>query len=186
MSQVIVISGQPGAGSSTITKLIAEKLRLDYFIAGRLFKDIALGEASKQHYYPLFKQLCNKKNLSIPIFHAKNDEEAVRLVWNSPLGKNPAFHSVIDDLQVELAKKASIVIDGKLSVHMIKKASIKIWLTASFKARAERHAYKNNISLEEASRLLEMRQEQERVEWQRIYGFDYWDQELEPNLVVYT
>ena len=185
-NHVIVVSGQPGAGSSTVALNLAEAFSIPCFIAGRLFKDIALGTLHKQPYYKQFKQLCAQKNINLPRLNAGNDEEAARAVWNSPVGTSLAFHEAIDDLQRKLAKEDNIIIEGKLAVHLISEATLRVWLTASFSTRVERHALKNKISLKEASRFLEMRQEQERAEWQRLYGFDYWEQDLEADIVLDT
>ena len=47
---VIAISGLPGSGSTTIAKLLAKNLSLEYFSPGQLFKDIASGKYKEKSY----------------------------------------------------------------------------------------------------------------------------------------
>ena len=180
----IVISGLPGSGSTTIAKLISKKLNYSYFSAGQLWKDIAQGNLKNQTYFPLFMDLAEKHNLKLPNFSSVSKGTAAVKLWKTDLGKNPKFHEVIEELQQELSRKGNIIIDGKLSIHMIKESDLKIWLSGSLNARSIRTSQRDNISKDEATTLLKEREELHRSEWLKIYGFDYLTQEKEADLVI--
>jgi cytidylate kinase len=182
----IAISGLPGSGSTTVAKLLSQKLNVSYFSAGQLWKDIAQGQAEHQHYYPLFKRILDKSGLTIPIFPASSKGSAAVNLWKTDLGKDPRFHQVIETLQQELIDRGSIIIDGKLSIRMTKNADFKIWLSGSLDARASRTAQRDHISVDEARKLLTERENIHRKEWLRIYGFDYLTQQKEADIVIDT
>lgn len=153
---VICVSGQPGCGTSTVAKLLAQKLKLKYFSPGQYFKS----------------QSKEKETLA-----------AVN-VWRTQRGASKGFHEDIDGLQRALAEEGNIVIDGKLSIRMIKNADLKVWLKASTKKRTERIMKRDSIGYEEASAQLIEKETLERDSWKRIYGFDYFEQEKEANFVL--
>jgi len=184
--KVIAISGQPGAGSTIVAKLLAHKLSTNFFSAGQLFKDLAKGTVKEQFYYNPFKKLCHQKNLGIPKFNAINDTQAASDLWKTEFGKSKDFHNVIDDLQLKLASQGNIVIEGKLALSMIKNSDLKIWLKASLSERAKRAAQRDGLRVEDVKKIILKRQEKERQEWKKIYGFDYWDQERDADVVIDT
>lgn len=186
MSYTIVISSIPGSGATTIAKLLAEKLSLNFFTAGQLFKDIAKGTYKEQYYCSEFKKILDEKNISIPEYREENDTHAASFLWSTELGKNPEFHEAIDELQNLLAEKGNIVIEGKIAIHKIKKADLKIWIKASEDERAQRTAKRDALILEEAKAKVNERHSREREEWKRIYGFDSLDQEKEADCIIDT
>jgi len=107
-------------------------------------------------------------------------------IWDTNLGKSKIFHETIDELPKRLAEIGNIVIEGKLAVHMIPNAGLKIWLKASLEKRAERINFRDNLGVENARRVLMAKEKKEREEWKRIYGFDYFNQEAEADLVIDT
>jgi cytidylate kinase len=155
---VIAISGLPGAGSTTIARKLAKKLKLKYFSPGEIFKSCARGK----------------------------EVEAAIKVWKSR-GKSKKFHQMLDDLQKKLAKKGNCVVCGKLSVWVLKDLSnCRIWVEAPLSVRAKRVARRDKLPVEIAKKLLKEREKIERVEWKRIYGIDYFEQKKSTDLVINT
>ena len=183
---VVVISGQPGAGSTTTARLLAEKLGVAFFSVGRVFKDIARGKVKKAYYYTFLKNLCAARGLEIPDMSAGDDSHAATSFWDTPLGKSKELHNILDELSNKLAEKGDVVIDGKLALRLVKNADLRVWLEASLNERARRAAERDSISLSEAKHLVSKRQEKEREEWKRIYGFDYWEQKWSADLLIDT
>jgi len=153
---VIVISGQPGCGNSTVAKLLAERLKLRYFSVGKLFKEQFDGE-----------------------------DETARAIggWKTERGRSKKFHEHLDNMQKEEAKKDNVVIDSKLAIKMVD-ADLKVWLKAPFEVRAKRIVDREELDGDLASRELKEKEDLERENIKRIYGFDYFDLENEADLVI--
>lgn len=157
---VIVISGQPGCGSSTVAKLLAKMLKLRHF---------SVGDYNKSH-----------------IKHAKETEKSI-LAWKNKKYASKKFHIDSDELARRYAKRGGIVIDGKLQVRLSKGLyDLGVWLKAPKAVRAQRYAKRDKIPLREATRKLNEKERLERKNWLRIYGFDYFRQEREADLVIDT
>lgn len=184
--RTIAISGPPGSGSTSTAKILAEKLNLNYFSPGRLYKDIATGKFETQFYANIFKELCAKRNLEIPSFNEKDDSNGAVNLWQTEFGKSPKLHEAIDELQIILSEKGGIVIDGKLSLHMLRKADTKIWMFADLEERAKRTVKRDGIDPEKSVEIVKKRESFERTEWNKIYGFDYLDQESQAHIKIDT
>ena len=161
---VIVISGMPGCGSSTTSALLSEKLGLKLFSAGNYTKKLAKEEEKI------------------------NGKETARIVefWKTIRGQSKEHHMAVEELQQKLADEGDVVIEGKLSIHFIKNADFKIWLKAPTETRAERYAKRDGHDGHRALEQLEAKEKSERDNWKRIYGFDYFDQETEADIVIDT
>lgn len=156
---VIAISGPPGAGSTSIAKKIAKKLKLKYLSVGKIQKSYG---------------------------KVKKESEAALRVWGTTFGKSEDLHrKILDRTQIEKAKKGNIVICGKLSIHMLKDlANYKIWIDTPLKVRAKRTAERDKISFEQALKEVKKREKIEREIWKKIYGFDYFDQKYSADFVL--
>ena len=161
---VVVISGMPGCGSSTAARLLAKKMRLKFFSAGDYTKKIAKEEEKID------------KKLTERIVH----------FWNTHRGKSKEHHMSVEETQQNIAKKGNMVIESKLGIHFIENSDFKIWLKAPFKTRAERYVNRDKISIDDATKFLRDKENHERENWKRIYGFDYFGQEKEADLVIDT
>jgi cytidylate kinase len=112
-----------------------------------------------------------------------NDTEGLRDFWQTDLGKSKELHNVIDELSKVLAAKGDIVMDAKLGLSMMPSAR-RVWIKADLDARAVRTAKKDKVDVETAKKTVLEREASERKEWQRIYGFDYFDQEFDEGVIV--
>ncbi len=158
MMVVIAVTGLPGAGSSTIAKLLAKKLKLRYFSPGEYFKSHS---------------------------RKKTQTERVLSVFQSGKGKQKLFHKRIDEMQIELAKKGNVVICGKLSIVMLKNiADYKVWLECSIEGRTRRTAKRDKIGLDLVKEKIRQREKMEMEEWKKDYGFDYRRQREMADIVV--
>jgi len=157
---VIVISGMPGCGSSTVGKLLAEWLGLGFFSVGKYFKKQGFGE--------------------------KETARAINFL-KTEKGSSEKFHKELDEEQRRVAKGGNVVIESKLGIHFLKDlANHTVWLWAPMMVRAERVAGRDKISIEEALKKLQEKEKMERELFKKIYGFDYFLQEKEADLVIDT
>jgi len=155
---VIVISGQPVCGSSSSARLLAERLRLRHFSAGDFFKS----------------------------FSQKGTEtEKATLFMKTDKGSSSAFHNALEKRVADECRKGDVVIDTKLGIRMQKGLyDFSVWLKAPFPVRADRVAERDALKGEDAEAALKEKEEMERATWKRIYGFDYFDQEFEADLII--
>jgi predicted cytidylate kinase len=162
-NNVIVISGMGCAGSTTIAEKLAERLGLRFFSVGRYFKQKAPGFGME------------KETKSSARFLASHE------------GGNKEFHLNLDELQRELARKGSIVIDSKLGIFMLKGLSdFSVWLKSDIGVRAKRVSGRDSITEEEALDILKEKERVEQETFKRIYGFDYLSAEKKADLVIET
>jgi len=154
---VIAISGPPGAGSSTISMLLAKKLKLRYLSPGKTYKS----------------------------FLDEKEAEAALDFWKTKFGSSKKLHHDLDNEQIKEAKKGNIVICGKLSVNFLKNLSnCKVWLDVPLKIRAQRTAKRDNIPVKTAQKQILERQNLERKKWKDMYGFDYFNQKKQADMVL--
>ena len=154
---VIVVSGPPGAGSSTIAKKLAEKLNLRYYSPGKTYKSYL------------------------------NEKEAKAALdfWQTSFGSSKELHRRLDEDQVKVAREGNVVICGKLSIYFLKDiADFKVWLDVPLEVRAKRTAERDKIPKTVALEEIKKRQELEREKWKKIYGFDYFELKNYADLVI--
>lgn len=178
----ITISGTPGAGDTTTTEKLAEKLG---------YKEISIGEiqkkiAKKQGKTP--EELWEKQE--------KNPEELKK------------FNQKLDKKQKKIAEKQNnIIINGKLSAHHIPNADLKIFLDADIEERAKRalmrkkqgrkefaetidkgKKYKQpkKEKLREKIQEIKKRQNKETQHWEKLYGFNYIKDKDSYDLIIDT
>lgn len=150
----IAIDGPAGAGKSTIAKEIAKKLGYVYIDTGAMYRAVA--------YYCKLNNIdwnkeenvsCALEDITIKITTHKdgqqiylNDENISDFIRTQEIATGAsavaAYKGVREKLvklQQDLALKTSVVMDGRdIGTHVLPKASLKIFLTASVSERANR------------------------------------------------
>lgn len=182
MNKEIAIDGPAGAGKSTIAKRVAEKLGLIYVDTGAMFRAIALymtGKCVKSNETDKVKEELNNIRLDIVYKNGEqqiilNDENVSRLIRNPEISKAASSFAQVPEvrerllmLQRELADKRPVVMDGRdIGTKVLPSASVKIFLTADVKVRAERR-YKEltekgeKVNLEDIMSDIKSRDEQD-------------------------
>ena len=182
MNKEIAIDGPAGAGKSTIAKKVAEKLGLIYVDTGAMFRAIALymtGKCVKSNETYKVKEELNNIRLDIVYENGEqqiilNDENVSKLIRNPEISKAASSFAQVPEvrerlliLQRELADKRPVVMDGRdIGTKVLPFASVKIFLTADVKVRAERR-YKEltekgeKVNLEDIMSDIKSRDEQD-------------------------
>ena len=182
MNKEIAIDGPAGAGKSTIAKRVAEKLGLIYVDTGAMFRAIALymtGKCVKSNETDKVKEELNNIRLDIAYENGEqqiilNDENVSKLIRNPEISKAASSFAQVPEvrerlliLQRELADKRPVVMDGRdIGTKVLPSASVKIFLTADVKVRAERR-YKEltekgeKVNLEDIMSDIKSRDEQD-------------------------
>lgn len=153
----IAIDGPSGSGKSTIASLLASRLGLVHVDTGAMYRAVTLfalqnGIDPKDEtkvdstlkdisitQTPDGKTFLNGKDVSQEI-RGNEVSDAVSYV-----SVYPAVRSFLVDLQREMAKSVSVIMDGRdIGTVVLPDADVKIYQVASVEKRAERR-YKENI-----------------------------------------
>ena len=143
---IIAISGLHGTGKSTVAKLLADKLGILCYSTGQTFRDLA-----------------REKNMSLEEF-------------TSYVEKHPDIDKGLDTKVVNMAKKGNIIIDSRLSAHILKSiADYKIQLYCPLEVRIKRMASRDQTSYEEKLKETTIREKSELERFKRLYNIDLSD-----------
>lgn len=154
MTYNIAIDGPAGAGKSTIARRVAKELSFIYVDTGAMYRAIALYHLREQvdtDSETAVKDALKKIDISITyengeqqvLLNGENVSGQIRTekVGNmaSKISAIPCVREKLLDLQRELACKNNVVMDGRdIGTRILPEAQLKIYLTASADARAER------------------------------------------------
>jgi cytidylate kinase len=146
----IAIDGPGGAGKSTIAKIVAEKLGIEYIDTGAMYRAIALkmlrcgldGEDAGALDEMLEGTVIDFRDGDI-FLDGENVSGLIRTpevsMKASHTSKIPAVRKKLVALQREIASGKSIVMDGRdIGTNVLKNAEVKIFMTASAEVRARR------------------------------------------------
>lgn len=148
---VICISGMAGTGKSTLSKKLATKYNLKCYSGGDALKDLAKAEG-----YDVSRQGW----------------------WESPEGLNflkervidPKFDKAVDAKLLEHAQQGNVLLDSWTMPWLLKEG-FKIWLMASIEKRAARVAERDKITVNEAFKVLEEKEDRTKAIYTKLYGF---------------
>lgn len=171
----IAIDGPAGAGKSTISKLVAKKLNIEYIDTGAMYRAFTLKLLEKKiDLTDEFKILEELKNTSIDFIdgHIYLDSKIVdKQIRDNIVSKNVSNIAKIKEvregmikLQRKIAEGKDIIMDGRdIGTVVLPNAKFKFFIIASIEERAKRR-YKDlikkeekNISLEKVKKEIEKR-----------------------------
>lgn len=163
---VICISGMAGTGKSTLAKKLAKKYGLKYFSGGDALKALAAEEG------------CDVSSNGW---------------WESPEGlaflgqreRDSQFDKIVDDKLLEYAQQGNVLFDS-WTMPWLLKTGFKIWLLASLEKRAERVAERDKITIRDALRILEEKENMTKAIYRKLYGFTLGEDFAPFNLVLDT
>ena len=154
---VIAIDGPTASGKGTVASLVAEKLGFHYLDSGALYRLVALASqqegVDRQNALELGllaqKMVISFKNNEI-FLHSENVTEAIRTeamgLRASQIAAYPEVRSALVGVQHHFRQSPGLVADGRDMASVIfPDATLKVFLTASAQARAERR-YKQLIA----------------------------------------
>lgn len=150
----IAIDGPGGAGKSSVAKAVSRALGIIYVDTGALYRNIGLYMLDNQidtkdaeTVVPALKdisiELKFEDGRQVILLNGVDRGDEIRTPAASMAASNvsaiPAVRDFLLDLQRSIAKKNSVVMDGRdIGTVILPDAEVKIFLTASAKARAER------------------------------------------------
>ena len=177
-NRIIAIDGPAGSGKSTTAKQVAKRLGFTYLDTGALYRALTLlalkngidieseGELVNLLQQSKFQLQSQGDKIRIWI----NGEEATEAIRSpevsravSMVARHPAVRREMVQLQRRLASQADVVVEGRdIGTVAFPEADLKIFLTASLEARAQRrlkelHEKGVEISLHELKRDIERR-----------------------------
>ncbi len=144
---ILSISGLHGTGKSTIGKLIADKLGIQYYSTGQAFRDLA-----------------QEMNMTL--------EE-----YSKYVEENPEIDKDLDNKIIGIAKKGNIIIDSQLSGYILKSvADFKVLLICPLEVRIKRMTERDNTTYEQKLKETKLREKSELERFKHLYNIDLSDQ----------
>lgn len=150
MKKIIAVDGPAGAGKSTVSKIVAEKLNFTYIDTGAMYRAVGLKvfESGQSLTEKFLAEVTEKIEIELDeagkIFLDGEDvtkkirtPEISRLA--SDVSKFGFVRKKLTDLQRKMAAKGSVIMDGRdIGTEVLPNADLKIFLTASIEERAKR------------------------------------------------
>ncbi len=142
---LLSMSGLPGSGTTTVSKLLAEHYGVDLVNAGDVFRGLA-----KEH------------GMTLAEFGALAESDA-------------SIDVKIDERQKEIANtRDDIILEGRLAGHMAEKA-LKVWIKAPIDVRVKRISGREGASFDVMLDETIKREASEAVRYKEIYEIDIED-----------
>lgn len=145
---LITISGLPGSGTTTVSRLVAEALHLDRLPGGEVFRQMAV-----------------EAGMSLAEFgrHAQDD---------------PKHDHELDRRLLERARRGGVVIESRLAGWLATRGevpAVRVWVACDDEERARRVGERDGADVPTALADNEAREALERARYQEYYDIDLTD-----------
>lgn len=147
---VIAIDGPAGAGKSTISKIVASRLGIEYIDTGAMYRAVTLkafrnsvGFSDKDALDRMLEKTTIEFRNRRIILDGEDVSEEIRLPHISQnvseVSAVPEVRLRLIELQRKMASCGGVIMDGRdIGTNVLKDAQLKIFLTASIEERARR------------------------------------------------
>ena len=144
---VIAIDGPAGAGKSTISKLIAKNLGINYIDTGAMYRAITYKCIKEDIDIQRVVDLCSRTDVDfidnyIYLDGQRLNEEIRTLQVSSrvsDVAKIPQVREFLLEKQREIGKRSDVILDGRdVGTHIFPDAKYKFFLNASAQERGRR------------------------------------------------
>jgi len=164
--KAIIISGMPAVGKTTVSKQVAEELKIPMIGGGDVLKEMAVEEG----YTPGGEDWWDRG-------------EGMKFLQQRK--RSPSFDKEVDSRLIQKTKKRNVVITS-YPVPWLTKDGFKVWLSGSVKSRAARMARRDGLPVSKCKEVLSIRDEENYKLYKKIYGIEF-GRDLKPfDLVVET
>ncbi|MGM0379143.1 MAG: (d)CMP kinase [Bacillota bacterium] len=146
----IAIDGPAGSGKSTVSKILAKKLDIEYLDTGAMYRTCTLYLLNNKidlDNLDQIKKSLDKMNFKIEnnnfYLDGKNINKDIRKpIVNENVSKVASYKFIrkkMVELQKQIAKTKDVIMDGRdIGTHVLPNADYKFYLDASVKQRAKR------------------------------------------------
>ncbi len=148
----VIVAGMAGSGKNTIAEMLAKELNIKFLCASDILKEMAM----KQGYPAGGKEWWDSEEGMKFLEQRKGDSQ---------------FDKRLDEILVRKAEEGGISMTSWVMPWIFHGDSIKIWLEASREERAKRISERDKISFEEAVKVLEKRDTENRAHYKNLYGY---------------
>ncbi len=149
----IIISGMPAVGKTTVAEAIARHLSLKHYSGGDILKEMA-----KEYGYSVEGNDWWDRDYGMKFLHERR--------------KNYDLDKKLDEYLLSIAEKGNAVITS-YTLPWLAKDCIKFWFKGSIESRAKRMAMRDNISYEEALKIVKKRDDENKLLYLDIYGIKF-------------
>lgn len=153
---IVAIDGPAGSGKSTVARMLAQRLRFTHIDTGALYRGVAYLAVQKKANLEDESAVVNSVQGAQLEFRITpegntlhiNGENVGRKIRSEEISRAsskvsayPGVRNVLLGLQRDLGKSGGVVLEGRdIGTVVFPQAEVKVFLTASIEARAERRA----------------------------------------------
>lgn len=150
--RIVTVSGPPGSGTSTVSRLLSEELEWAYVNAGQIFR-----------------QLAKEAGGSLADYGQRAEED-------------PQIDQKLDARMVETARQLErVILEGRMTGWMAQRhglPALKVWLEASAEARAGRISERDSKPMAQALEEMVERERSEAKRYCEIHNIDIGDRSI--------
>lgn len=179
--KIVAVDGPAGAGKSTVSKIVAQKLGYTYIDTGAMYRAVAYKVLRQGK--PVTEQLITDivRDIDIDLQYVDGvtkvfvDGEEITGEIRTPEVSSIAskvatigfVREKLTELQRKMATRGGVIMDGRdIATHVLPNADVKIFLTASIEERARRRydelkAKGYDINLDEVAKEIALRDKQD-------------------------